>query len=232
MKWTLVVLLLGFTSLAVTEQKRQPVRGPRKNETERFRYRNPSDPDTYHYCRFCPKRALEDGTYNYMQVTDCLANYLHQSDDKWNETLTPYEWNNKKFPFCNEGDTPGCGPPPVFPNINWDCEKGYSDEVNSVYFPCKGRCNITNDVHYHSYCNASLQWEITLDVNILCREESATPPKNEVESYGINWMELVFGIVGGAVSLSLLGLFVYLAYRRKRKIKKKKDPGEIGRAHV
>ena len=69
------------------------------------RYRNPSDPDTYHYCRFCPKRALEDSTYNYMQVTDCLSNY--ERDEKWDETLSPYEWDNKKFPFCNEGDTPG-----------------------------------------------------------------------------------------------------------------------------
>ena len=63
----------------------------------------------------------------------------------------------------------GCGPPPAFSNINWDCERGYSDEVYSVYFPCKGRCNLTNEVHYHAYCNASLLWEITLDINSLCR---------------------------------------------------------------
>ena len=55
----------------------------------------------------------------------------------------------------------GCGVPPAITNIDWECEEGYSGENHSVYFPCQGRCNVTTEVHYHAYCNATLQWEIT-----------------------------------------------------------------------
>ena len=54
---------------------------------------------------FCPKKALDDSTYNYMQVQSCLRNYPH--DVVWPEVLTPYEWEHRKFPFCNTGETPG-----------------------------------------------------------------------------------------------------------------------------
>ena len=56
---------------------------------------------------------------------------------------------------------PGCGAPPNITNIDWECERGYSGELHSLYFPCQGRCNLTGQVQYHLYCNTRFKWEVT-----------------------------------------------------------------------
>ena len=67
----------------------------------------------------------------------------------------------KNYPECKFTLFAGCGDPPAIPNVDWECERGYSGELHSVYFPCQGRCNITGEVQYYLYCNASFKWEVT-----------------------------------------------------------------------
>lgn len=198
------------------------MRGPRPNETERFRYESASDPGIFHYCRFCPKRALEDSTYNYMQITSCLKNY--PKDVKWTEVLTAYEWKEKKFPFCNEGETPGCEALPNIENIKWECERGYSGEFHSVYFPCSGVCNITNEVYYHAYCNASFEWEFTDVRNGSPHCEVRSDTFIEVPEGGSD-NGLIIGLsIGAAIFVvGVLVVAICCVCRKRKKLKKKED---------
>ena len=150
----------GKQEKIVTSNQKEIVSIPRK----RFLYTMPANPSIYLYCLYCPTYALEDSTYIYLQVSDCISQYsmVDNVNVNWSSVISPYEWLNKKFAFCNEGEIPNCGHPPELKNIDWECESfAKCGNDYSVYSTCLGRCmNEQKEILVEIYCNESLIWEI------------------------------------------------------------------------
>lgn len=189
--------------------------GPRENETRRFLYTDPTQTSAYHVCKFCEKKALDDGSYQHYQESQCFLRYY--AGGTFSDTLMTSEEETvkEKRAFCNRGETPGCGPPPV--HYNWSCSFGYTvTEYHSVYSYCRRYCTWSPDLKWELYCNESLLWEIVEDPGNKCFE----PPIQKTDT-PVNTTIIAVGVSVASVVVIIIVIIVCVLRMKKRRRKRR-----------
>ncbi|XP_053399771.1 uncharacterized protein LOC123557478 isoform X2 [Mercenaria mercenaria] len=182
--------------------------GPLENESGRYVYNASVGGKTH--CRYCDLKALKDSTYSYLQQPMCIQKY---NGKKVDEEVLPDEKTEMKYPLCDRGDVPGCGPPPDVnktKNHVWKCDPGISLVLYSVYFSCALVCNVTDKVEWNYYCNETLQWHAQRSTPWQpCEVPVTVTPETR-------WKVIVTGSVIGGLVLIIIFVSVWRYRRQKR----------------
>ncbi|XP_060600725.1 uncharacterized protein LOC132754148 isoform X2 [Ruditapes philippinarum] len=196
--------------------------GPMKHETGRYIYQ-PSFGDPK-YCMYCPLEALLNSRAG-VQQPKCLEKYQGKNIA---EEILPQENANSKYPLCDKGQIPGCGPPPEVnktKNHEWVCDPGYSNVYYSVYFKCALACNFTDCLDWQFYCNESLQWEV-LPALVWQKCEAPVIIEPEIiEPESIVKLVIMVAVIVGSVVIAILAYFSCLCYKKVKRARSREDIG-------
>ncbi|XP_060600726.1 uncharacterized protein LOC132754150 [Ruditapes philippinarum] len=157
--WLLLLYITPVESLDTLLPERL-----KPGETGKYIYTE--DGVTFKHCLYCDvtKAFQNDESNKRHQEYRCGDKYSNITAE-----ITPYERDNKLYPVCKIGTTPGCGPPPddhKTADDKWVCDLGYSNVNYSVYFSCSLVNKHTQAVTWSYYCNESLQWDVTIRQSI------------------------------------------------------------------
>ncbi|XP_060559365.1 uncharacterized protein LOC132719592 isoform X2 [Ruditapes philippinarum] len=194
--------------------------GPMKHETGRYIYQPQfGDPK---YCRYCPLEALLNSEYHDARQYKCGEKYHGKNIA---EVILPQENASSKYPLCDKGEVPGCGPPPEInktKNHEWVCDPGYSFVNYSVYFKCALVCNITERLDWQYYCNESLQWEVQPASTWQKCEAPVIEPKI-IEPESIVKLVIMVAVIVGSVVIAILAYFSCLCYKKIKRARSRED---------